>query len=150
MGEFDKAREFFSAFEKGEDLESLSEAVAIVEDIVNNGDAECSKALRLFGCYRDSQISRTKQLLSSETHLDQCKRQWDILNEFASIEINDNQYELKEIMNELLCEEFGYRFDELIKAEVKYQTTGKGQSTAEKRNFFLKELAKRFWKKDRS
>jgi len=147
MDEFDKVRDLFSVFEKTENLESLIGAIEIVEDISDGEDAESAdKAVKLFNVYMASQISKANQLLSGEAHIDQYKKQWDVLNEFASIAAH--QKELIIIMNELLKKEFASRFDELVKDSVKYQNNGKGQDPKEKIDYYVKDLAKRIWKEE--
>lgn len=147
MDRFIEARNLFTVFEKNEDLNCLEGAIEIIEEILDSEDTEASqKALNLFNAYKNEQIGKAKSIISTDAHIDQYKKQWDILNAFASIGVQQN--ELKMVMNELLCKESVIFFDALIKDSVKYQTIGKGQDPAERIAYYVKDLAKRFWKEE--
>ncbi|MBE7415438.1 MAG: hypothetical protein HS130_09545 [Deltaproteobacteria bacterium] len=144
MSEFDKAIDLFSAFEKTEDLKSLREAIEIVEEILDSQDAEFSqKALKLFTVYKDKQISKAKEILKMETNVDQYKKHWNILNEFAAI---FSEKELKLVMDELFVKESQVQFDELIRQVVKLRTAGKEEDSTEKIEHFVRDLARRLRK----
>jgi len=146
MSEFIKGRNLFSVFDRTDDLKSLAEAIEVLEEILDDKDADASQnALKLLTTYKDNQISKAKQVLLLETNVDQYKKHWNILNEFAAI---IDEKELKMIMNELLAKESKIQIDGLIMEAVKLQAAGKEEDRAKKIDFFVKDLTKRWWKEE--
>jgi len=105
MSEIDKIRELFASFEKSGSLESLAEAIEIVEDVLKNGDAGDKEiAKNCFTTNKNKQIEDARRILEEEDDFRKVKECRKALEEFEGAELAnslEDKVELEKFKDEL-------------------------------------------------
>ena len=133
-----EAIDLFQKFEKEGDLQSLGEAVSIVEDLLGDkktADSEKNQALNTFNCYMNEGIEKARKALDEEgLDTDSLYRHCDILNVFLELELPEeaeDDAKVKKLVNDLAMK--------VIKFQVEQVKAGKLTDF----DYFLKEFLKR-------
>ncbi len=98
MSENDKIRELFASFEHTGSLESLAEAIEIVEGVLENGDAGDKEiAKNHFRTNKNKQLEEAKRMLKEEDDFRKMEKGWKILNEFSEAEFANSPEDIVEL-----------------------------------------------------